>query len=192
LEESAMSEPGVPRQENGSALPPRSRLEAFRPELERATWRWESSGILSRGHDRSDLVQEVLLRAVSHLTANPHTPDEELRPLLWRMLRNHALNLIRAERRARQRLERLLRRPSPDDGPAGSPLGELIVGERDRLLAAAVEGLPANLRAVTNWLYVEGLPASELATRMGCSKRHVNMLRARALRLLRQQLWDRI
>jgi RNA polymerase sigma-70 factor (ECF subfamily) len=125
----------------------------YRGALVRFCW-----GYLGRMEEAEDAVQDI---ACKILSAPEIPPSEQFRPWLYKMARNHCLNLARdrATRRDGQAL------------PAGSQLAEGLTGNLTRLvrdearskLVERVAELPDTQREVLRLRYVEDLSRAEIA-----------------------------
>ncbi len=133
--------------------------------------------------DSDEIVQRTWLHALRH------GGDDVGQPRSWlaRIARNVAANL-RRERRRRERHERGAGSGSGPTGTVPSSAELMQREEQRRALVAAVDALPAALRAVLLLRYFDGLPPRAIAQRLGLPVATVwNQLR-RALELLRERL----
>lgn len=130
-----------------------------------------------------DALQEVLLKS---LTADlpPSLPAESLRPWLFRVARNHCLNLRRAR----------LRRPAaPLPEPAILPtarrtglLTGLVREEQHARLKHLLSAMSRNARELLHLRYVEGLSREEIAAVLEAPLTLVKSRLHEALHRLRQ------
>ena len=111
-----------------------------------------------------DLAQEVFI-SLFH-DAQRYQERGQLRSYLLRL----GVNRLRSEYRREQRraLLRALWLPSGNGGPPTAPEPEQLVGESQRQLTAALEGLPLTFRVPLVLHVVEGLPYDEIAQVVGC------------------------
>jgi len=129
--------------------------------------------------EADEIVQRTWLQAVRHGGRGVEQP----RSWLGRIVRNVASNL-RRDRSRRQRREHDA--VAPGCVPSSAELMQRE--EQRRLLVAAVDRLPAALRAVVLLRFFEGLPPRKIAARLDLPVATVwNQLR-RALQLLREGL----
>src|SRR5215213_1667056 len=129
------------------------------------------------GPDRSeDVVQEAFLKAQSVIDSGD--AEFEIRPWLYTVVRNRALNTLRDERTHEQL--------DPDfDGVRQPPE---IASERARLrsLLTAVDALPEGQREALVQRELEGRSHEEIATRLGSTPGAVRGLIFRARETLRE------
>lgn len=149
--------------------------------------------------DVSDVVQETLLDAHGGFDRFAGTTAGEW--LAW-LRRIAARNALDAAKRYRGTAKRDAGREVPLDGdadgagridpvsPISSPSERLLRGERELLLAEAIDGLPPDQREVVLLRNVERLPFEDVAERMGRSAGACRMLWMRALAGLRERLGD--
>jgi RNA polymerase sigma-70 factor (ECF subfamily) len=142
--------------------------------------------------DAQDVTQDVFLRAHRALTS-AYDDDRcralELRPWLFRITRNLALNRLRARRAAREAPlpetdgyhETALRAPAPG-------FASLAERERGRELERALGRLGRELRELVQLRYVENLSYAEIAAVAGGSEAAVRGKVFRALGRLRAHL----
>lgn len=149
-------------------------------------------GLLGRSdHDAEDVVQDVLVRAHEELAAG-RGPDE-LRPWLYRLTRNRAIDEMRRARWGEASLEMTADGSSaggaPDAGGAvPSALHDLshepetVRGRREALreLMSDLADLPVNQRAALLAREVDGEPSSRVGERLGVSTEAAQMLVVRA------------
>ena len=151
--------------------------------------------------DASDVVQEVLLRAVRDFPAFRGTTETELMQWLRRILSRTMTDLVRRnradkrdvalERRLDDELEqssRMLASVMAD--AASSPSQKASRRESARLLADAIAQLPDNLREVIILRHFEDMPLAQVAERLGQSSNSVQKLWSRAIIELNRQLAD--
>lgn len=123
----------------------------YRDALLRFCW-----GYLGTMEEAEDAVQEISCKVVGA----SQIPDS-FRPWLYRVARNHCLNVLRAK----------ARRKDGQALPAASQVQEVLTGHLTRLandevrqqLVELVQSLPETHREVLRLRYVEGLPRSEVA-----------------------------
>ncbi|MEM0963891.1 MAG: sigma-70 family RNA polymerase sigma factor [Bacteroidota bacterium] len=137
-------------------------------------------GIVGDGPAAHDLVQDTF----ADVWADGHDPSRPLRPLLFSMARNRALNHVR-NRNTRSGKHDEIRNDSeiatlPTDTLDAAPLAER--------LAAWVRALPERQREALTLTRFRGLSHTEAADVMGLSPRTVNNHLVRALATLRDRL----
>ncbi len=160
---------------NGDAMAGSLLDRLYREALVRFCW-----GYLGRSDEVEDAVQEICCKV---LTA-PSFP-ERFRPWIYRIARNHCLNLLRQHKR-RKDLAPL---------PAESQIHEVLTGQLTRLvrteqksqLSDLVRRLPDAQREVLRLRYVEGLPRSDIAEVLSVPESLVKSRLFEGLRQLREQ-----
>ncbi len=82
----------------------------------------------------------------------------------------------------------------PDEEGLGARLGtdaeEIGTAEWRAILEPHVQALPQREQTILRLRFVQGLPQSEIATRIGLSQMHVSRLLVRSLAMLRERLGD--
>ena len=131
--------------------------------------------------DALDVSQDVLIRLHSNLSRL--APDTRLAAWLTRVTTNAALNHARDQKtRRRRQQEAAAERPvsvaSPDTGGLS------------RAIAAGIEQLPRQQRAVVTLRLLEGHKFRDIASAFEVSEGTVKVQFARAMRRLREQLAD--
>ena len=176
-------------------------LERYRPLLKLHTRQVELDARLQRRFDRSDVVQEALLRAHSNLDHFRGQSEAELVKWLHEILAGTLIDEVRkayAQKRdlglerslqaavgeSSVRLEAYLadRNPTP---AAQAQRQELLVR-----IAEALEELPEDQRDVILLRDVQGHPVAEIARRLGRTEKSVAGLLLRGRNRLRQLLPD--
>ena len=147
----------------------------------------------------SDVVQQVMMQAVTGLDGFRGKTEAEFRGWLRKILAHHLCHLhrdlhrdkrdIRREQSMEQkmaqsslRLEHLLR----GDGP--SPSSIAIAGERVLQVAAAIDELPDDQATAIRLHHLEGLKLAEVAEAMERSGGSVAGLLHRGMKTLRERL----
>ena len=113
-------------------------------------------GYLGREDDAEDAVQDVFCKVL----AAREIPDN-FRAWLYKIARNHCLNLLRS--RARRRDARHLPSEAPNAANQTGDLSRLVKRELRSRLAHLVSALPSAQREVLRLRYVEELARNELA-----------------------------
>ncbi len=118
-----------------------------------------------------DAFQTVFLQV--HLKCGQFESNRRVRPWLYAIATNQAIDAQRGSRRHRLfSLDRPSRLRDTDDGKSWSettvsnepdPARQVVDGERDRLLAAALDQLSEPLRTVVHLVYYQGLLYREAA-----------------------------
>jgi RNA polymerase sigma-70 factor (ECF subfamily) len=117
-----------------------------------------------------DAFQATFLQV--HLKCDKFEPDRKVRPWLYTIATNQAIDLQR--RGKRHRLVSLDRRDASADDDAGTlanllesrepaPTAGLESDERERWVHGAVDDLPEQLRTVVNLIYYQGLKYRDVA-----------------------------
>ncbi len=152
----------------------RELVRRFTPLVYRLSFR-----MLRDGAEAEDVSQEVFLRM--HGSFDSYDPTRPLAPWVSRTTYHACLRRLQT---AARRSERLEREPSLAEGidPAPGPERAAEAGEAAALLAKAVEGLPAQDRALLDLRYREGLSDAEVseATGMPVNTVKTRIFRARA------------
>jgi RNA polymerase sigma factor (sigma-70 family) len=143
----------------------------------RATLVRFAAGIGPRSN-AEDVVQEALARA--HVAITGSDAEIKLRPWLYTIVRNRALN-ARRDQRPYEQLD-----PEYD----GVPQPPTIAAEREELAAtiAAIQALPAQQRDAIVMRELEGMGHEDIAAHLGVSKGSVRQLIFRARTTLRDGL----
>ena len=136
--------------------------------------------ILGNDAVAEDLVQEAFLRV--WLNAPRWRPEAAFRTWLYRIVVNLCLN----ERRRPSTLPLNFAGDPPD--PAATPDADLATRERDKLVADAIDALPARQRAAIVLTYQQGLSNAEAANSLDTSVSGLETLLVRAKRALRAAL----
>ncbi|MBL8842287.1 MAG: sigma-70 family RNA polymerase sigma factor [Planctomycetes bacterium] len=148
--------------------------------------------------DDSDVVQEALVDAVTHLDSFEARGEGSFRRWLSALLRNrllmtiqHCLGRKKRDARREQRLDSDtaskasgLRLASPQSSPSAAAMR----GERRRQLERALATLPADYAQVLRLVRLEEKSIAEAAAAMGRTENAVKKLLARALLALRDAL----
>ncbi|MCP1469675.1 RNA polymerase sigma-70 factor (ECF subfamily) [Sphingobium sp. OAS761] len=109
-----------------------------------------------------------------------HPPIANKHAYLFRLARNLAADHAKADRRRAALFEA---GPLPEELADGSPLAERQLLDREALLLveAAVAELSPRCREILHLRRIEGLPASEIALRLGISRQMVTRYIAQAM-----------
>jgi RNA polymerase sigma-70 factor (ECF subfamily) len=138
--------------------------------------------ILGNAADAEDVVQEAMLRVWTH--APRWQPLALLRTWLSRVVVN--LCLDRKRRATWVELEAAGELADPSSG--ATEIAE--AAERDKLLAAAIKGLPARQRAAIVLSYTEGMSNAQVAELLDTTVSAVETLLVRGKQNLRRALAD--
>ena len=136
--------------------------------------------VLGNQADAEEIVQEALLRV--WLNAARWRPTAAFRTWFYRVVLNLCLN-----RKRRAPFTALDDVAEPTD-PAPGALLEIERRQTDRLVAAAIAGLPERQRAAIVLTYQEDLSNAEAAAVLGTSVSGIETLLVRARRALRKAL----
>ena len=159
----------------------RALFEAAYEPLWRSVMRLVGDEALAR-----DLAQDAFVRIWTRRATLD--PSLSLRALLYRTVRNLALNQLRDEQTRRQLLQ------DPESAsvsrPRGAPsaLQQLEATELALRLQQFIEELPPRQREALRLSRFDGLSHQEIADVMGCAPRTVNNHLVRALEQLRSRL----
>jgi RNA polymerase sigma factor (sigma-70 family) len=129
--------------------------------------------LLRSEHDAQDVVQDALVSAHTALRAG--SPVRELRPWLYALVRNRAIDEVRRARHGEQELP-----TDAGDAGAGDPVTVLFRRESVRRLVEDIAELPDEQRTALLMREVDGAPAEEVAAHLGLSSGAAQMLVARA------------
>ena len=130
--------------------------------------------------ESEELTQEVFARAMPHLIVSED--DDRVRAYLAQTARN----LLRDRWRHRQYVT--LEQGVPDAaGAEPDPETRALEGADRAALIAALARLPEEQRQVLRLRLMEGLPAAEVAARMGRNADSIRQIQHRALIKLRQE-----
>jgi RNA polymerase sigma-70 factor (ECF subfamily) len=150
--------------------------------------------------DASDLVQQSLLEAHRDFDRFEGRTEAEWLAWLRHILSNNAADMVRRFRGTQKRQTRRevpLRQPGDDSQfvgvpePAGcdpTPSQQLICRDRELQLAEALARLSPDHRQVVELRNLQRLPFDEVGRRMGRTRPAVQMLWARAIKKLQQEL----
>lgn len=141
--------------------------------------RYAGSLLRRSDHDADDVVQDVLIRA--HAALRSASPPDELRPWLYRLVRNRAIDEVRRARWGERAL-------TEEDVPAAGDLAdpELVVRRREdvRQLVEDLADLPVGQRTALLARELDGQSPEEVAGQLGVSVAAAQMLATRARRNL--------
>lgn len=184
---------GTPRAAREGSLDRERALDRFLAGIERRALRIAQLAL--RNHaEAEDAVQDAMIRLVRHYAARP---EEEWRPLFYRILGNRIIDFQRRERI--RRAVTVIWRGPPDDersvdpvesavDPRGRP-DEALEGEE---LLARIEAVLATLSARQRQAFLlrnfEGLDVAQTAVAMGCSAGSVKTHYFRAMQALEEAL----
>jgi RNA polymerase sigma-70 factor (ECF subfamily) len=147
---------------------------------------------LSARVDPSDVVQEALAQAFAGLEQFRGQTEGEWVGWLRSIVAGQAANTQRFHRAARRDAARDGALPAdPPGSTSQNPPAAVILREEDARLAAAVEALPANMRAVVVRRVFHRQPFDAVAGALGCTPGAARVLWTRALRRLREILQEK-
>jgi RNA polymerase sigma-70 factor, ECF subfamily len=175
----------VPPGPDDAAESARDRERRFRDveQITRRNWSFVHHVITSsvrQPWEAEELTQEVFARAMPHLVVSED--DDRVRAYLAQTARN----LLRDRWRHRQYVT--LEQGVPDAaGVEPDPETRALEGADRTALIAALARLPEEQRQVLRLRLMEGLPAAEVAARMGRNADSIRQIQHRALIKLRQE-----
>jgi len=143
---------------------------------ERALRGYAAKLLRGTGHDPEDVVQDVFVRAHAALTSGDER-DLALKPWLYRMTRNRAIDVLRRRRDASLDAEGAAEPAAP---AASDPVHAL--GRRDalRVLLGDLAELPDQQRSALLMRELEGMGHDQVAAELGVSSQATRMLVVRA------------
>lgn len=178
-----------------TALDRERALERFLAGVERRAYRIAQLSL--RDHDEAlDAVQDAMIRLVRHYGSRP---EEQWRPLFYRILRNRITDF---QRRQRLRLGMIAWWPgrADDDSvpdpvanapdPAGTPDQQLEGSQLLERIERALAGLSSRQHEAFVLRNFEGLDVAQTAVAMGCSEGSVKTHYFRAVQALQQELGE--
>ncbi|WP_331287311.1 MULTISPECIES: sigma-70 family RNA polymerase sigma factor [Methylobacteriaceae] len=166
--------------QNGDAVAYRALLRECAPVVSAMV---RAKGL--RGAAIDDVVQETLLTV--HRARATYDPSRPFLPWLRAIAQRRAIDALRRTgRRPREVHDPLAYEAGVDDGPL--PGHALDVGERDRLLAAAVAQLPDGQRQAIEHIALRELSLDAASASTGRTKGALKVNFHRALKALRNSL----
>jgi RNA polymerase sigma-70 factor, ECF subfamily len=132
-----------------------------------------------------EIVQDVFLAIWAGRAE--WSPSYGLDAYLFGAVRNRALNVGRAAGSAQRGVPDLVRALTPDQSLADA---EILAGERELAVRAAVEMLPSRAREAVTLRWLHGLSHANVASVLGVSEEAARKLVARAANQLRMLLKD--
>jgi RNA polymerase sigma-70 factor (ECF subfamily) len=170
-------------------------LNSFLAEVERRAYRMAQVA-LRHEQDALDAVQDAMLQLARRYAGRP---QEEWRPLFFRILQNRIRDLQR-RRAVRAKVMAFLPWRQDEDempdpvaeapDPAPGPVARLEGAAALAALETALRTLPARQREAFLLRSLEGLDVAQTAAAMGCSDGSVKTHYFRALQALRAQLGE--
>ncbi|MBL8822264.1 MAG: sigma-70 family RNA polymerase sigma factor [Planctomycetia bacterium] len=172
-------------------------LEACRAYLLHVAERELDAGLRAKG-GASDLVQQTFLEAQQDFSRFSGTTEAELLAWLRRMLLNNVANFrrqwVHTAKRSTQREVSIhpadsfaQERSWLDDG-SSSPSKQMMAGEQEEALYAAMERLPEDYAQVLRLRYIEGLSFDDVGLKMNRTANAVRKLWARAIEKLQEEM----
>jgi len=128
--------------------------------------------------EAEDAAADVFLKAIAARGA-----PGSFRAWLYRIARNHCLNLLRAARRRPRPLPPASSLAPPADAPG--PSTRLARAEERSRAARLLEGLPAPFREALQLRYGDGLSRADIASRLGISQDLVRYRLYQGVKLLK-------
>lgn len=171
-------------------------LEQFLAQVEKRAFKIAQIGLRNED-DALDAVQDSMMKLVQAYGARP---EEEWRPLFFRILANRIRDLQRRRTVRGRIIAWLPLRDAEDDddfdpiaqapSPEVTPARRLELDEAIGALETAVADLPPRQQQAFLLRNFEGLDVAETASAMGCSEGSVKTHYFRALEALRARLGD--
>lgn len=172
-------------------------LEACRAYLLHVAERELDAGLRAKG-GASDLVQQTFMEAQQDFSRFSGTSEAELLAWLRRMLLNNVANFrrqwVHTAKRSTQRevsihpADSFIQERSWLEDGIDSPSRQMMAGEQEEALYAAMERLPEDYAQVLRLRYIEGLSFDEVSVRMNRSANAVRKLWARAIEKLQEEM----
>ncbi len=170
-------------------------LERFLVGVEKRAYRIAKLSL--RDHDEAlDVVQDAMISLARNYAGHP---EEQWRPLFYRILRNRITDYQR-RRRVRQGVIAWWPGTATDDGPpdpvesapdpGGTPDQQLEGEQLLERIERALAGLSSRQREAFMLRNFEGLDVAQTAIAMGCSEGSVKTHYFRAVQALQQQLGE--
>lgn len=125
--------------------------DLYRDAIARFCW-----GYLGSIEDAEDAVQEIFCKVLK-----AGEPPERFRAWLYKVARNHCLNVLRS--RARRQDKAPLNSEIQPDAALTGILTKLVKGEQRSRLVHLVAALPPSYREILRLRYAENLPRAEIA-----------------------------
>jgi RNA polymerase sigma-70 factor (ECF subfamily) len=178
-----------------TALDQERALERFLAGIEKRAFRIAKLSL--RDHDDAlDVVQDAMISLARNYAGHP---EEQWRPLFYRILRNRITDYQR-RRRVRQGVIAWWPGTANDDGPpdpvesapdpSGTPDQQLEGEELLERIGRVLAGLSGRQREAFMLRNFEGLDVAQTAIAMGCSEGSVKTHYFRAVQALQQQLGE--
>ncbi len=176
--------PLVQRAQAGDA----SARDALLRECHATVYRWALVHTGDRD-DADDVAQEVLVRLCTRL--HRYSGRSRFTTWLYRVTRNAALGLGRRIASRVRLAERLHGSPAADEPSSGGAVEQLQSSQVREVVMALFLELPVRQRQVFHLAELEGVPAGEIAVRLGMSPVTVRGHLLRARRAVRARILAR-
>lgn len=139
--------------------------------------------LVQREATAQDVVQQAFMEVWD--MRDRLDPDQSLKALLYRIVRNRAYNQKRNEKNRRSKREEIKRETGP---PQDNPQHAIDAEQLERNLNDWIDALPERQQEALRLSRFDNLSHDEVAEVMGISPRTVNNHIVRALRRLREQV----
>lgn len=133
------------------------------------------------------LGEDVAQETFAKLLENDEPPTGAIKPWLYRVARNHCLDIHRRHQRS-PTFNRPIRTGVDAGGGSSGPGTKAARNERQELIRQIIEQMPDDYRAVMILKYYENLSREEMAAALGVSEQAVKGRLVRASEYLHEQL----
>ncbi|TWT40916.1 RNA polymerase sigma factor SigM [Phycisphaerae bacterium RAS1] len=135
----------------------------------------------------SQLAEDVSQETFAKLTEAANLPDGAFKPWVYKIARNHCLDILRRQQRSPTHDFRI-RTGFDAAGSTSGPQTKAAREEREALIAQIIAGMPEEYRSVLQLKYFEGFSRQEMAESLGVSEQAVKGRLVRASDYLQEQM----